>query len=55
MASALTSSTINGDPSTYAEAMAGPIGHHWKRAIDEQSTSILMNDTFTTVNSKEAK
>jgi hypothetical protein len=55
MASALASTTINGDPSTYAEAMAGPLRDHWKRAIDEESASILLNNTFTTVNSKEAK
>jgi len=55
MASALASTTINGDPSTYPEAMAGPLRDHWKRAIDEESASILLNNTFTTVNSKEAK
>jgi len=53
MASALASTTINGDTSTYAEAMAGPLTDHWKRAIDEESTSILINNTLTTV--KEAK
>jgi len=52
MASVLASTTINGDPSTYAKAMAGPLRDHWKRAIDEESASILMNNTFTTVNSK---
>jgi hypothetical protein len=35
--------------------MAGPLRDHWKRAIDEESASILLNNTFTTVNSKEAK
>ena len=55
MASALASTTINGDPSTYAEAMARPLRDHWKRAIDEESASILLNNTFTAVNSKEAK
>jgi len=55
MASALASTTINGDPSTYAEAMASPLRDHWKRAIDEEIASILLNNTFTTVNSKEVK
>jgi len=55
IASALASTTINGDLSTYAEAMAGPLRDHWKRSIDEESASILLNNTFTTVNSKEAK
>jgi hypothetical protein len=55
MSSALASTTINGDPSTYAEATAGLLRYHWKRAIDEESASILLNNTFTTVNSKEAK
>jgi hypothetical protein len=54
MASALASTTINGDRLTYAETMAGRHGDHWKRAIDEESTSILLNNTFTTVNSKKA-
>jgi len=55
MASALASTTLNGDPSTYAEAMAGPLRNHCKRAIDEVSASIFLNNTLTTVNSKEAK
>jgi len=55
MASALAYTTINGDPSSYAEVMASPLKDHWKRAIDEESASILLNNTFTTVNSKEAK
>jgi hypothetical protein len=55
MVSALVSTTINGDPLTYAEAKAGPLRDHWKLAIDDESTSILLNNTFTTVNYKEAK
>jgi hypothetical protein len=51
MASALASTTINGDLSTHAEAMAGPLKDHWKRAIDEENASILLNNTFTAVNS----
>jgi hypothetical protein len=55
MASALPSTTINGDPSKYAEAMTGPLRDHWKQAIDEESASILLNNTFNRVCSKEAK
>jgi len=55
MAPALASTTINGDPWTCAEAMAGPLRDHWKRAIDEESASILLNNTITTFDSKEAK
>jgi len=33
--------------------MAGPLRDHWKPAIDEESGSILLNNTFTSV--KEAK
>ena len=55
MASALASTTIYGFPSTYAEAISSPLRDHWKRAIDEESASILWNNTFTTVNCKEAK
>jgi len=35
--------------------MASPLRDHWNRAIDEEIASILSNNTFTTVNSKEAK
>jgi hypothetical protein len=54
MESALVSTTINGDPSTHVKAMASQLRAHWKRAIDEESASILLTKTFTTVNSKEA-
>jgi hypothetical protein len=47
--------TINGDPATYAEAMAGPLREHLKRAIDEESTSIHFNDTYIIVSCKQAK
>jgi hypothetical protein len=53
MASALASTTINRDPLTYAEGMAGSLRDPWKRAIDEESASNLLMNTFTTVNSKE--
>jgi hypothetical protein len=55
LASALASPTIIGDPSTYAEALPSPLRDHWQRAMDEESASILSNNTFTTVNSTEAK
>jgi hypothetical protein len=55
MASAQALTAINRDPSTYAEAMAGPHRDHWMRAMDEESTTILLSNTFTTVNSKEVK
>jgi len=55
MALALASTTIYGDPSTYAKAMEKPLRDHWKRAIDEDSASTLLNKNFTTVNSKKAK
>jgi hypothetical protein len=53
MAKALTSTTS--DPSPYAEAVDSPQHDHWKRAMEEECTSILLNSTFTTVNSREAR
>jgi len=35
--------------------MDSPQHEHWKRAMEEECTSILLNDTFTTVNSREAR
>jgi len=55
IASALASTTINGDPLTYGEAMEGPLRDHRKRNIDEEWASILLNNTVTTVNSKQVK
>jgi hypothetical protein len=54
MAMALASTSINGDPFTYAEAMDSPQRDHWKRAMEEESTSILLSNTFTTINFREA-
>jgi len=53
MAKALASTTS--DPLTYAEAMDSPHRKHWKRAMEEECTSILLNNTFSTDNSREAK
>jgi len=55
MAIALTSRTITSDPSTFAEYVDSPQQHHWKRAMEEECTSILLNNTFTTINSREAR
>jgi hypothetical protein len=55
MAKALTSTFINSDPFTYAEAMDSPQHEHWKRAMEAECTSILLNNTFTTINSREAR
>jgi len=55
MAKALASMSINSDPFTYAEAMHSPQHEHWKRAMEEECTSLLPNNTFTTVNSWEAR
>jgi hypothetical protein len=55
MASALALTTSYGDPTTYAEAMAGPLHDDCKRVVDEESTSIILNNTFTTVDFIETK
>jgi len=54
-AEALTASVATGDPYTYAEAMESPQRNHWKRAMEEESTSILLNNTFSALNSREAQ
>jgi len=53
-AEALTASAATGDPYTYAEAMESPQQDHWKRAMEEGSTSILLNNTFSARRSQEA-
>jgi hypothetical protein len=45
-AEALTASAATGDPFTYAEAMESPQRDHWKGAMEEESTSILLINTF---------
>jgi len=52
-AEALTASAA--DLFTYGEAMENPQRDHWKRAMEEESTSILLNNTFSTLNSREAR
>jgi hypothetical protein len=54
-AEALMTSVATGDPFTYAEAMESPRRDHWKRAMKEESTSILLKKTFSGVNSREAR
>ena len=48
LARALAATAINGDPSSYEEAMASPQREQWKIAIREECNSILRNDTFAT-------
>jgi len=52
-AAALTASAS--DPFTYAEAMESPQRNHWKRAMEEESTSILLKTTFSPLNSRESR
>jgi hypothetical protein len=54
-AEALTASVATGDPYTYTEAMESPQRNHWKRAMEEECTSILLNNTFSALNSREAR
>jgi hypothetical protein len=54
-AEALTASEATGDPFTYADAMESPQQDHWKRAMEDESTSILLNNTFSALNSREAR
>jgi len=42
------------DPFTYAEAMERSQRVHWKRAKEEKSTLILLNNTFSALNSQKA-
>jgi len=55
MAKALASTSINSEPFTYAEAMDSPQRDDWKRAMEEECTLILLNNTFTTISSREAR
>jgi hypothetical protein len=43
---ALTASAATGDPFAYAEAMESPQQDNWKRAMKEESTSILFNNLY---------
>jgi hypothetical protein len=53
-AEVLTASEATGDPYTYVDAKESPQRDHWNRAMDRSSTSILLNNTFSTLNSREA-
>jgi hypothetical protein len=55
MAKALALASINSDPFRYPEAMDSPQRDHWKQALKEECTLILLNNTFTTINSREAR
>jgi hypothetical protein len=55
IAKALASTSINSNPFTYAEAMDSPQQGDWKRVMEEECTSILLNNTFTTNNSPEER
>jgi len=46
-AEAQTASEATGDPFTYAESMESPQGNQWKRAIEEESTLILLKNTYS--------
>ena len=50
-----TASAATGDPFTYADAMECPQRDHWKRAMEHESSSIMLNNTFSTLNSHEAR
>jgi hypothetical protein len=43
------------DPFTYGEAMESPQSDHSKRAMEEESTSTLLNNTFSALNSRKAQ
>jgi hypothetical protein len=43
------------DSYTHAEAMASPQRNHWERAMQAESTSILLNNTFSTLNFRETR
>jgi hypothetical protein len=47
--------SMTSDPFTYPEAMDISQYEHWKRVMEEECTSILINNTFTTGNSQEAR
>jgi len=47
-------SADTGDPFTYAEANENPQQDHRKRSIEDESTLIQLNDTFSALNYQEA-
>jgi len=52
-AEALTASAA--DPFTYVQAMPSPQWDHSKRAMEEECTLILLNNTFSALNSQEGR
>jgi len=52
---ALTACAATGDPFSYAEAMESPQRDHWKRAMEQESSSIMLNNTFSALTSREAR
>jgi hypothetical protein len=52
---ALASTTIDGDPRSYEEAMLSPLKKQWQAAIMEESNSIIQNETFSPVNLQELR
>jgi hypothetical protein len=48
-------SQVTGDPFTYVEAMECPQRNQWKRAMEEESPLILLNNTFSALNSREER
>jgi hypothetical protein len=51
----LMPSVAIGVPFTYAEVMESPQRDHWKSAMEEESTSILLNNTFSALTSWDAQ
>jgi len=54
-AKAVTGSAATGHPYTYNKAIDSPQWDHWNRAMEEECTSILFNNTFSALNSREAR
>ena len=54
-ADALMVSEDSGHPYTYEKAMDSPQQDHWKSTMEEESTSMLLNNTFSALNSREAR
>jgi hypothetical protein len=55
MAKALASTSINKNALAYVKPMHSPQQHDWKRPMEQEYTSITLNNIFTTINSREAR
>jgi hypothetical protein len=53
MAQAVTLTSITSDRFSFMEAMDSAHYGNWKHGMEEVCTSILLNDTFMTINSCE--